>query len=62
MEQSPREADRLSASQEITHLLWNPKVHFCIYNSPSLVPIPSHMNSVHTFPSYLFKNITEQEI
>jgi hypothetical protein len=28
MEQSPGEANRFSASQEITRILWNPKVRY----------------------------------
>ena len=31
MEQSLSEANRFSASQEIPHTLWNPKVHYHIY-------------------------------
>ena len=29
-----REANRFAANQEIPHILWNPKVHYCIHNSP----------------------------
>jgi hypothetical protein len=28
-----------AASQEITHLLWNPKVHYCVRNRPPRAPI-----------------------
>jgi len=48
MEQSPsREANRFSASQEIPHMLWNPKVHYSVYNSLPPVPILSQINPVH---------------
>jgi len=39
MEQGPsRETDSHLASQEITRLLWNTKVLYCVHKSPPLVP------------------------
>jgi len=56
MEQSPsREANTHSATQEISRLLWNPKINYPVPKNPPLVPILRQMRPVHTLPSYFPK-------
>jgi len=58
---SPSEANKSKARQEIPQVLWNLKVHYLVYNSPTPVPVLSYINLVHIPPSYFFKfhyNIT----
>ena len=55
MQQSPSwEANEFWASQEIPRILWNPKVHYLVYNSPPPVPILNQANPLHA-PSHFLK-------
>jgi hypothetical protein len=56
MEQTPsREANRFSTSQEIPHILWNPKVHCRIYKYPPPDPVQSQFDPVHAPTSHFLK-------
>ena len=58
MEQGPSwVADRFLASQEIVHILQNPKVHYSIQNSLPLVPPLSQINPIHALSYYSLKTI-----
>ena len=53
MEQSPSwEANWFADSQEFPHILWYPKVHYCIHKCPPPVSILNQLHPVHTPTSW----------
>jgi hypothetical protein len=48
-------AANCAATQELPYILWNLKVQYRVHKSPLLVPILSHINPLHSIPSYLSK-------
>ena len=56
MVQSPSwEASWFAASQDIPHILWNPKVHYRTHKRPPPVPILGQLNPVHIPTSHLLE-------
>ena len=49
------EANQFSASQEIPHILRDPKVHYCIHKFPPTISILREINPVHVSPSHVLK-------
>jgi hypothetical protein len=52
---SSAKASNHSATQEITSILWNSKVHYHVDKSPLLTPILKQVNLTSP-PHYFFKN------
>jgi hypothetical protein len=46
---------KCAATQELTGILWHTNVQYRVHKNTPLVPIISHINPIHTIPSYLSK-------
>ena len=58
IEQIPSwEDNRFSASQEIPHIIWNPKVHYRIHKCPAPVSILSQLDSVKSLHPISWRSI-----
>lgn len=49
------EANGLSSSQKIPHIVWDLKVHYGIYRSLQMVSVLSQVNPVCNLPAILFR-------